>query len=139
VFKKFFGLLVVVLLAMCCMGSVCAQEHNGTDYYHDLGFKSFENGKTNLSFIPKGAGNITYVVNVVIPNYNTDVDNIWDIVNYNAALANKLYANGTIRDDFGESYGDVRHIPHLVYDELYFVLMSYSNYYNIIDKYLVDL
>jgi hypothetical protein len=135
VFKRFYGLLLIVLLTMCCMGSVCAQVYNGSDYFNDLGFKHFE-GKTDFMFAHDNLGNLTYVVKVVIPHFSADLINFGNVIRFNAKLGNELFANGTITDDLGEGYADMRHIPRPVYDDLYHLYRKYIGYYEFICDYI---
>jgi hypothetical protein len=127
-FKKFYGLLFIVILVMSCMGGVSATQDKKGFIHCDNEFKS------DFSFIPYRWSDTNRVNNVVIPNYNADVKNLKYIVKYNIDLGNNRFINGDLTY-WNEDLGDFRHVPRGIVYEMTYYKSKLDDYWHVIDDF----
>jgi hypothetical protein len=70
-----------------------------------------------------------------MPYFNNDLDALKKVMDYNAALADKLYANGTLNYTSG-SKGRFQHVPVAVNKDMYYYDCKYDGYSSVILAYL---
>jgi hypothetical protein len=93
--KKLNGIIIIFLILSSSLGVSFAAdtESREIDPYTDLGFKKFEGFKTVLSDVPEGNGAWHDLRTNKMPFFSEDLNNLKAVMDYNAALVDKLYAN----------------------------------------------
>jgi hypothetical protein len=136
--KKVIGITLILIILVASSGvSFAADEEDSKvlDPYTDLGFKEFKDFKIDYNEIPEGNGAWHKVRSKLMPNFNDDLDALKKVMDYNANLANKLYANGTLNYTSG-SKGRFQHVPVAVSKDMYYYDCKYDGYKDIIFAYL---
>jgi hypothetical protein len=105
------------------------------DPYADLGFKRFENHLCDFNEIPSGVGAWNHLRTEIMPNFNTDLNNLKDVMDYNANLADQLYDNCTLNYS-SNSGGRFQHCPISVAKDMYYYDCRYDSYSGIILSFL---
>jgi hypothetical protein len=157
-YRKFCGLFIVYLVLLLSFGSGVSAVDPGTnstggnstgsnvtvnnttndviiDPYTDLGFHKFTDKKTDFNEIPKGILKWHHVRTDLMPDWNTDINNLKKVMDYNKDLADELYANGTLNYS-SHSGGRFQHVPVSVAKDMYYYDCKYDAYETIIVSYL---